>query len=118
MVEKWWYDLYGSKLKAQAIHKAQATKNSKCKPSIVGGLKNDPVFLRLYPFKFSETSARKPTTVIESAGKTGTARIKKKEGMRKNWRRNMQSKSRGLWNTNTLVVKTRVDSRRRFSVIH
>ena len=118
MVEKWWCDLYGSKLKAQAIHKAQARKNSKCKPSIVGGLKNDPVFTRLYPFKFSETSARKPTTVRESAGKTGTARIKKKEGMRKNWRRNMQSKSKGLWNTNTLVVKTRVDSRRRFSVIH
>ena len=107
----------------------------KGKPSLVGGQPTDPVFTRLYPYKFSRQKL--PVTVSTTAvvaateqkiqnstisGISGVGRIldwnkaKRTEDFLN--KGEVEDCTTGNWNTSTLVVKERVAQGRKFSVIY
>ena len=132
LVEQWWQDLYGStkgtmkgtKKDTQSRKERKNKNTKKQQSSLVGGQREDPVFTRLYPYKFANRTGRvgveSKKTAAAAAAATAAARHHPldwhsvKKGAALNTR---ESERAGHWNTNTLVVKHKVSSARRFSVI-
>jgi Ca2+-binding EF-hand superfamily protein len=134
LVEQWWNKLYGSKRKTNRKSDGKGgrhtTENASPTTSIVGGQPTDPVFSRLYPYKFSRQKL--PVTVSTTAAvaklSSTAARGEAMGGTILDWNKAKQSeeylrngtidnRSNGRWNTSTLVVKERVAARRRFNVL-
>ena len=131
LVEQWWDKLYGSKRKTKRKSGGRGGSNKTGNAtSIVGGQPTDPVFSRLYPYKFSRQKL--PVTVSTTAAvatlSSSAARGEARGGTILDWKKAKQSeeflrngtidnRSNGRWNTSTLVLKEREAARRRFSVL-